>query len=183
MIVGHAARTSWPPSVENLLWMSYASIVHEELWFWTHAGRFESLNGPNLGCFTCVCVKQSCACVVGVSWLQSVWINMQDWKPSGHFVLDRGGRVRGRESKETLAHWHIDTAHFLISPLRVCCNQNSLVCRRVCHLCVCVCICCATGRGLPRFEPFLLHQTHKCQYDVKSRRCLGRIYYSSKDRQ
>lgn len=88
----------------------------------------------------CFCVKQSCACVLGVSWLQSVWINMQDWKPSGHFVLDRGGRVRGRESKETLAHWHIDTAHFLISPLHVCCNQNSLVCRRVCHLCVCVCV-------------------------------------------
>lgn len=56
----------------------------------------------------CFCVKQSCASVVGVSWLQSVWINKQDWKPSGHFVLDRGGWVRGRESKRgntrTLTH-------------------------------------------------------------------------------
>lgn len=30
--------------------------------------------------------------MVGVSWLQSVWINMQDWKPSGHFVLEREGK-------------------------------------------------------------------------------------------
>lgn len=50
-----------------------------------------------IGVFTRV--KQSRAPAVGVLWLQSVWINMQDWKPSGHFVLDRGGEVSERDGE------------------------------------------------------------------------------------
>lgn len=71
---------------------------------------FNVCTGPTWGVHACFCVKQSRAPVVGVSWLQSVWINMQDWKPSGHFVLDRGGEVSERDGEgervreETLTH-------------------------------------------------------------------------------